>query len=307
MKHHLTPLGKVCAAGLAVLIVGIGLWRLNADDPTDQDQASTKTVTTTKSTKAAKSTSHPKPAPSKPTATTIAAQLKQQWQPILAQHDEPIEIAVYSKQYDTTVALNSANDTTHTTASILKVTFLTELLHQHAAANTTLTTSEQTNAQAAIEHSDNAAATALYNEIGGASGVATAFANLGMSDSHAGTSGWVSTTTTAQDQLKLLNTVFYNGDYLTSNSREYIKGLMGSVASDQNWGVSAGAKSSQLKNGWRLNYDDTWIVNSIGHLGSGERSCTIAILTDHNASLDKGIALVEELAKASGKVLNLAQ
>ena len=62
-----------------------------------------------------------------------------------------------------------------------------------------------------------------------------------------------------------------------------------------------------MKNGWRLNADNTWIVNSIGHLGSGDQSCTIAVLTDDSSSLKAGEQLVEKLAKASGSVLGLAQ
>ena len=78
------------------------------------------------------------------------------------------------------------------------------------------------------------------------------------------------------------------------------------VASDQNWGISAGSRDFALKNGWRLNgNNNTWIVNSISQIGSGNNSATIAIFSDQNSSLKHGIATVEKLAKFTGVALNL--
>lgn len=241
------------------------------------------------------------------TAASSKTQLIKRWHNILASVKTPVSIAVYSKQFNTTITLNNQPNALHTTASIAKVGFLTQLLHQAQASGTTLTTTQAGNATRAIENSDNDAATALYDDIGASSGVSTLFTNLNMTDSAAGTSGWAATTTTASDQLILLNQIFYSGDYLTTKSKAYIKNLMSNVESDQQWGISAGAKRFQLKNGWRLNADNAWIVNSIGHLGTGNQSVTIAVLTDDNASLTSGEQLVEKLAKATGETLQLAQ
>ena len=235
----------------------------------------------------------------------LSAKLKQDWQKVLADSEVPVSIAVYAKQSDTTVAYNNPPKTPHTTASIVKVAMLTELLHKHRESGAKLTSAEVGNAELAIQNSDNGAATRLYHAINSAQGLASLFANLKMSDSQASAGGWVRTTTTASDQLKLLNQIFYPNDYLTTKSQAYIQDLMGKVEPDQQWGVSAGAKTYQLKNGWRLNGDDTWIVNSIGHLGTGANSCTIAILTDRNRSLEAGQQLVEKLAKVTGQDLNL--
>ncbi|WP_461214876.1 serine hydrolase [Lacticaseibacillus sp. GG6-2] len=245
--------------------------------------------------------------PAKATASDaqIQSQLMGGWQKIIAQTDLPVSIAVYSKQYGLTVAYNSQPKVAHTTASIVKVAMLTQLLHTHRQAGATLTNSEVGNAEQAIQNSDNAAATNLYRAIGSGRGLTSLFTNLKMTQSHAYASGWVATTTTASDQLRLLNQIFYAGDYLSTKSQAYIQDLMSKVEPDQQWGISAGAKQYQLKNGWRLNGDNTWIVNSIGHLGSGDKSCTIAILTDHNQSLKSGQQFVAKLAKVTGETLML--
>ena len=241
-----------------------------------------------------------------PTASEVKAKLNQQWTKQLAKNsDIPISTAVYSKQYDFTLALNNHKSKAHTTASIVKVAMLTQLLHQHAQNHETLSGTERAAAVGAIEHSNNVDATTLYHAIGKVQGLTTLFSNLDMSQSHAYASGWVSTTTTASDQLKLLDVVFGHGNYLTAKSKAYIKDLMQHVAKDQNWGISAGSRDFALKNGWRLNGNNTWIVNSIGQIGSGNHSATIAILTDQNTSLKNGIATVEKFAKLTGDTLNL--
>lgn len=293
MTHHLKPIGWA-TLGVLVLGIGLALLQLKPDTPSTHTKVVNHLSSSSTSTKT-------------PTATQISAQLKKRWSSILAQVDTPVSIAVYSKKYETTITLNNQTSAVHTTASIAKVGFLTQLLHQAQADNTTLTTTQADEATRAIENSDNDAATALYDDIGASSGVTTLFTNLKMTGSAAGTSGWAATTTTASDQLTLLNQIFYTGDYLSTKSKAYIKNLMANVESDQQWGVSTGAKTFQLKNGWRLNADNTWIVNSIGHLGSGDQSCTIAVLTDDSSSLKAGEQLVEKLAKASGSVLGLAQ
>lgn len=275
-----------------LLLVGLFYWRTQLIHAAQPAQQPAKVSQTTKAT---------------PTATQVKSKLKRLWTQQLAKHsDLPISIAVYSKQYDFTLAMNNHKTQAHTTASIVKVAMLTQLLHQHAQKHETLTATERAAAVGAIEHSNNVDATTLYHAIGQGQGLTTLFSNLKMTQSHAYASGWVSTTTTASDQLKLLNEVFGNGTYLTAKSKAYVKDLMQHVAKDQNWGISAGSHDFALKNGWRLNgNNNTWIVNSIGQIGSGNNSATIAILSDQNSSLKHGIANVEKLAKLTGVALNL--
>ena len=172
-----------------LLLVGLLYWRtqlLRAAQPADIAPKATQSATN-----------------AKPTETLVKAKLKQQCTKQLAKNsDLPISIAVYSKQYGFTLAMNNHKTKAHTTASIVKVAMLTQLLHQHAQNHDTLSGTERAAAVGAIEHSNNVDATTLYHAIGQGPGLTTLFSNLNLSQSRAYASGWVSTTTTASDQLK---------------------------------------------------------------------------------------------------------
>lgn len=106
-----------------------------------------------------------------------------------------------------------------------------------------------------IEHSDNHAATALSQTIGGTDGFDAAAKRLGLTRTHGGEGPLGGLTqTTAADQLTLLRAVFadgQDGSPLSASSRGYLQQLMGRIAADQNWGVSAADDGAdiRLKNG----------------------------------------------------------
>ena len=119
-----------------------------------------------------------------------------------------------------------------------------------------------------IEQSDNDAADVLWAAIGGAAGLDEANAAFGLTATTTGTDGhWGLTSTTAADQLRLLQVVFGAGSPLTAGSQAYLQSLMGQVAADQDWGVSAADQDGAytLKNGWLpRSATGLWAVNSIG-------------------------------------------
>ncbi len=244
------------------------------------------------------------------TVTKKAAQLKNAWQKILATTNSRVEIAVYDQNTDHTYQLANVNATTAIkTASIVKVSVLTELLKQNMAGTLTLNSTDEAYAKQMITESDNNATTYLLsNRLGGNTSIQNVFADLKMTNSTANAAAWCYTTTTASDQLKLLNAIYYNDDnYLATNSRAYIKNLMAAVDTSQDWGVSAGATSYQVKNGWLDDQDGSWIINSIGHISAtstDDADYTIAILTDQNTSESSGITLIEQLAKVTNTILN---
>ncbi|MFF4344902.1 serine hydrolase [Kitasatospora sp. NPDC001540] len=194
----------------------------------------------------------------------------------------------------------SWGDDSFVTASIVKVDILAALLLQNDGV---LTGSQQAAAAAMIEQSDNTAATTLFDAVGGAAGLDAANAVFGLSATVAGTDGfWGLTETTAADQAQLLRVVFTEDSPLGSASRAYLAKLMGLVADDQDWGVSAADQGGavELKNGW-LSRDSTglWVVNSIGRVEYGGRSLLVSVLSDGSASEEAGIALVESVASAA--------
>ncbi|GKQ34823.1 serine hydrolase [Streptomyces sp. A012304] len=189
------------------------------------------------------------------------------------------------------------------TASIVKVDILAALLLQAQDEGRRLTAREEAYAAVMIRSSDNDAATALWKAIGGADGLDAANARFGLTDTVGGDGGlWGLTRTTAADQLTLLRQVFGDDSQLDEASRTYVQGLMGEIAAGQRWGVSAAADGTAwaLKNGWLpRGTTGLWDVNSIGRVTVGGRVLLVAVVSDGNAALAAGIALVEAAAKAA--------
>ncbi|MFJ4471321.1 serine hydrolase [Streptomyces sp. NPDC089424] len=192
------------------------------------------------------------------------------------------------------------------TASIVKVNILAALLLQAQDAGRELSAREKSCAGAMIERSDNDSASDLWRAIGAARGLDAANERFGLT----GTRGdrkfeWGLTSTTATDQLILLRRVFTADSELGEASRAYVRELMGRVTRDQRWGVSAAGSGSgwALKNGW-LPHKETgrWDVNSIGRVTVAGRPFLVAVLSDGNTTKERGVALVEAVARAAVSV-----
>jgi hypothetical protein len=156
-----------------------------------------------------------------------------------------------------------------------------------------------------IRNSDNASATALWTAIGQAEGLRAANERFGLRDTEGGDGAlWGLTQTTAADQLTLLRQVFGETSELSEDSRAYLAGLMGEIAVGQDWGVSrprgVGAAELALKNGWLpRSATGLWDINSVGRVSVGGREYLVAVLSDGNSSKEKGVSLVEAVAKAA--------
>ncbi|MFD0440009.1 serine hydrolase [Streptomyces chartreusis] len=193
------------------------------------------------------------------------------------------------------------------TASIVKVDILAALLLQAQDAGRELTATERSYAIDMIEYSDNTAASALWRTIGRAEGLDSANGRLGLTDTAGGNDMyWGLTQTTAADQIALLRQVFGAADSeLSAASRAYLTGLMGQVAADQRWGVSAVADGSAwaLKNGWLpRTATGLWDINSIGRVTVDGTGYLVAVLSDGNSTKQQGVALVEAAARAAVSV-----
>lgn len=208
--------------------------------------------------------------------------------------------------------LDSGDDATYgesafDTASIVKVDILATLLLQAQDADRRLTSAEKTYATAMIENSDNDSASALWRIIGKAQGLDAANERFGLTDTAGGDDMlWGLTQTTAADQLTLLQQVFGDDSELSEASRTYLRGLMGQIAVDQRWGVSAAADGSSwaLKNGWLArSTTGLWDINSIGRVTVDGHDCLVAVLSNGNATQTAGISLVEQVARTAVSAL----
>jgi beta-lactamase class A len=185
-------------------------------------------------------------------------------------------------------------------ASIVKVNILETLLSQRPDG---LTASDQALAQEMIEDSDNDAATSLWDEVGGATGISAYNAQARLTQTTPSACvqctgfpwpGWGLTTTTPADQIALLRRLVEAGGPLTSAEREYVLSLMENVTAGQAWGVSGGVPAGvtvALKNGW-LPLDDAntdWQINSIGWVSGDGRDYLLAMLSTGNPDEQYGI------------------
>ena len=195
-------------------------------------------------------------------------------------------------------------------ASVVKLDVLETLLAERGRSGTELSAGDQTLAEQMIEDSDNDAATSLWYEVGGASGIRSFNSAAGLADTAPSSCvncpgfpwpGWGLTTTIPGDQLTLLRALVEPNSLLTNAERSYALSLMENVTPTQRWGVSGGVPAQAtvaLKNGWLpLNGGDSdWQINSVGWISGSGRDYLMAVLTTGNPTEQYGIDTIDQLA-----------
>ncbi|GMA19152.1 hypothetical protein MM440_03815 [Arsenicicoccus piscis] len=196
-----------------------------------------------------------------------------------------------------------SSEATMPTASIVKADILAAVMLEAQDDGRPLSRAEKALAEPMITQSDNEAAQTLWEQAGRASGIAEANEELGLSETKppVGTA-WGVVQSRAKDQVALLSALTVPGGVISAENQAYAAELMGGVADDQSWGVSAADADGEclIKNGWLpwAEESDRWIINSIGRIKAPNgHEVLIAVMTHNNASQGDGIARVEELAK----------
>ena len=195
-------------------------------------------------------------------------------------------------------------------ASVVKLDVLEALLAERGRSGTGLSAGDRSLAGQMIEDSDNDAATSLWDEVGGASGIRSFNTSAGLADTVPSSCvdcpgfpwpGWGLTTTTPADQLTLLRTLVEPNSLLTSTERSYALSLMENVTPDQRWGVIGGVPAQvtvALKNGWLPldSANNNWQINSVGWISGSGRDYLIAVLSTGNPTEQYGIDTIDQLA-----------
>ena len=185
-------------------------------------------------------------------------------------------------------------------ASVVKTAILATLLYQTQQKHSSLSTHDRALAHAMITRSDNDAASALWQQIGRASGLRVFLAAAGMGQTIPGPGrSWGLTQITAQDEIKLLRLLATQNGLLSTASRTYELGLMKRVVDSQRWGAPTGARAGEVvavKNGW-LPLQDGWHVNTTG-VATGRRTYLLAVLTKGDPSMEYGVETVDTVARA---------
>lgn len=212
--------------------------------------------------------------------------------------------AVYDRRTGQTWTLGHGQP--QATASIVKVDILEALL---AGNPDGLSAADQALAQSMIEDSDNNAASALWNAVGGLAGLQSYNASAGLLETTPSAClvctgfpwpGWGLTTTTPADQVLLLRQLL-DGPLLSRADRDYAMSLMKNVEPGQRWGVSAGVPAGvqvALKNGWvpLTAPNANWQINSMGWVSGDGRSYLVAVLATGNPSEQYGINTIDALS-----------
>jgi beta-lactamase class A len=253
------------------------------------------TVSTTAPASFCRSSSHP----------AIAAKLARDIQAALTGRASTVALQVDDPRNGLGCWLHNSRQ--FDSASVVKVTILGALLRLALDQNRYLTSTEAAYAHAMITMSDNAAASALWAELGRSH--LQHFLDLaGMKQTTLGPDGyWGLTQITAHDQILLLRLLLNKNSVLDSASRSYALGLMAQVIPSQRWGVPAGAPSSftvHVKNGWLPRATHGWRIHSIGCFTSKGGNYSIVVLTQDNPTMAYGIATIEGVAKVIHRDLN---
>ena len=222
--------------------------------------------------------------------------------PVADEDDGQVAVAVDDLTTGASAAYSSTQE--FVTASIVKVDILSTLLYQAQQSGHRLSPEEEAVATTMIENSNNDAASDLYDDAGGAEGIDQVNQVFGLGETTVGTDGcWGLTTTTVDDQIRLLRLVFTRPSVLTVQSQDYIQDLMSQVEANQQWGVSAAADDGtpfMVKNGWLPSgTTGRWEINSIGDVVHDGRRMLIAALSEGNATEYSGISLVQTVAEAA--------
>ncbi|GII56796.1 hypothetical protein Pth03_51850 [Planotetraspora thailandica] len=222
------------------------------------------------------------------------------------------ELSVQIEDLKTGLSYGYNTKQRHATASIVKADILVTLLLRAQRDKRGLNANERALAKRMITASDNDAATALWNEVGGSAGVAAANKKLRLRNTAPGPAGyWGATMTTVADQIRLLKTLTSAKSPVNAKNRAYALDLMGDVLSSQDWGVSAAGgrgDTTALKNGWLPRAVDggLWTINSIGRVRGDDHDYLIAVLTTRDHSMGDGIATVEHVSEMVGDALSKA-
>jgi hypothetical protein len=173
------------------------------------------------------------------------------------------------------------------------------LLHQQAGQ--AVSSAESAQATAMIETGSGASTTAMWKRLHDS--LPAANVTLKLRHTRGGT--WRGLTSTVADQLQLLSDLSVTGSPLNSSGRDYLLGLMTTVAPGQRWGVPAAASagtSYAVKDG-SLPVAGRWAVSSTGVIERGGQELLIAVLSAGSPSQATGEALVQAAALAAANTI----
>lgn len=185
------------------------------------------------------------------------------------------------------------------TASSIKVPIMLTLFAQTENQGREPNNNEMDLLTTMVENSNNDAASALFSEIKGASGITAFLQQVGVSGLTPDDDAWGYSRITPQAMVDLL-TSLHNGSILTAPDRATALQLMQQVESDQRWGAgdtAPGGSTVSMKNGWVPGPDNLWTVNSSGIIATNTETYILSVYTQEQQSFPAGQAVVQQVCK----------
>ncbi len=179
-------------------------------------------------------------------------------------------------------------------ASVVKALILAAELERLDREGMTLDPAARASLIAMITISDNDAATQVFERVG-PEGIAAVAHRVGMRDLETSTI-WGATRISAADTALMFSDL---DRILPERFEQFGKGLLGSVAAEQSWGIPAVAEplgwSVRFKGGWRMDPSGQ-VVNQVAELSRRGSTFAMAVLSDEGPSMPYGIETVEGVA-----------
>lgn len=241
-----------------------------------------------------------------PTDSELALELTDRIKTYIGSTGLDITASVAASRSNRTITANWRR--VQDTASLVKMEILLMLLEKYSKVSS-IPAEKKEWARKMITESHNDSATSLYNFLGGCSALSAAHVRYGLKNTKASSDcRWGLTTTTATDQLRVLNHLMLPG-LLNQEKIDYARSLMGNVVDSQDWGVTAASSSTDtvwLKNGWdtRSSLGGLWVVHSVGYISiPNKHDIRMAIMTSKAPGYSKGVQIVEEVARITRSVI----
>lgn len=186
-----------------------------------------------------------------------------------------------------------------TSASVIKLEVLGDLLLDAQNAGRELTAFERSQAEQMMQFSLNPPTSRLYGHIGGVSSLSAYSASVGaVSTTHTPVYG--ATWTTAADRTAVALSVLDGQGDLSWAGVETAWDIMGELTRSQRWGISAAVPEDwnvAQKNGFYPFGIYRWRIGSTGFVSDPDGGgYAITIMTDGNPTQAEGVALVEDIA-----------
>jgi hypothetical protein len=196
------------------------------------------------------------------------------------------------------------------TAGIVKMDILAALLYLDQRAGKPVTRTDRSLAAEMIRDSSDTAAARLWQAIGGDGGMAVANKALRLRHTTWGPAGpWDLTSSTAADQLQLLEDMIATNSALHPGARGLAMRLLADGVAGKRWGVAAAASPATayaVTDGSRPD-PRLWLADSIGVIGRNGHQLLIAVLSEGNRTQAVGTRVVRAAAMAAASVIMTAR